>query len=232
MDQRSLEMTPNWPSLKALLRDLNNLQIQNQALSEQTWRSGSTIQQLTVQINQSNANLAEAAEVLNRTREGVDQQRVDLEDEREQHLVAKKSLDYEFSKHAETEKDLAHAKNIIESLMGLIDRFDLSSQKGDADVTFPGDLKLGSLLKENTDVKRDLEAKCAQLERNERMLEEKNITIRTMEEDRNNALENLEQKEMEVLDLKAELYQFCSDDEVEFGTAVLGKRKRVENESQ
>ena len=214
------------------MRDLSTLQVHNQTLNEQLWRNGAAVQHLTLQVNQANANLAQTDKNLHRVRALADQQRIALEDEKEQHRLVRKSLDYEFMKHAETEKDLEHAKNINDSFKTLTDKLDLSDANGDGIVTLPRDTSLGSLLKDNLDMKQDLESTRHQLGEYQRMLEGKNQALRDLEESNRKTAESLEQKNSEILHLKAELYHIGSDEEVETGIALLGKRKRVNNDGR
>ncbi len=87
-----------------LVRDISFLQDQHQHLSEKLWRSGHTVQQLNVQVNQVKTSLAQSNLTLRRAQEDLQQQRQHLQHEQREHEYAKKSLGHEFAVHAQTEK--------------------------------------------------------------------------------------------------------------------------------
>ena len=211
------------------------LQWQQHSLNWQLRRSSATVQQLTVQVNQANANLSMALAALEQVRQEVLHRRIDLDGEREQHAIAKKSLDYEFFKHAETENDLAHARHVNQSLTAVLDTIRPSREGEETDVPLES-LRIGSLVKEKLELQRALAAKGSQLEDCRRVVEIKERTLQGMEEDRNAKLENLEQQEREIKKLRAELYEFVSDDDESdndrkgVGDLCLGKRKRAADE--
>jgi len=224
-------MDPPWQSLTALVRDINFLQSQNVTLNEQLWQHGGTVQQLSLQIHQLSASLTQAEGALHRVQEELGHHQLEVANEKEQRAIAKKSLDHEFLKHEETEKNLAHARDTNRCFVTLVNKLNFSGSGQDRGTYLPEDFKIGSLLKENHDLKHDLTAKKAQLENNKRVLERKEQTIIDLENKNDATLQVLGLKDNEILSLKAELYEFDSEGETEVNTAVFGKRKRADDES-
>ena len=76
------------------MRDISNLHDQNHHLNEKLWRSGQTVQQLTVQVNQAKANLAQSSLTLRSAQEDLQRQGQHLQHEQRQHDDTKKSLEH------------------------------------------------------------------------------------------------------------------------------------------
>ena len=214
------------------MRDISNLQDQNQNLKERLWHSGQTIQQLTVQVNQVTANLAQSKLTLRRAQEDLQQQRQHLQHEQREHDYAKKSLAHEFSVHAQTEKSLASEREMNVKLITLCNQFDLRNVNT---VAVPEGLKLGSLLEENRELKKTTAEYQARIERDRYTIDSSEASIEMLKREKQDVLYALDEKEIELSkanDQLSELCRECSDDSedeegVQIETAILGKRKRL-----
>lgn len=214
------------------MRDISTLQDQHQHLNENLWRSGQTVQQLTVQVTQAKTNLAQSNLTLRRAQEELQQQRQYLQREQKEHDYAKKSLTHEFSVHAQTEKSLAFERDMNVKLVNLCNQFDLSNAKT---VAVPEGLKLGSLLEENRELKKAAVEYKARIEKDRHTIESSEASIQTLKREKQDALYALDEKELELSKANTELSEMCheySDDSeyeegIQIETTTLGKRKRL-----
>ena len=212
------------------MRDLNSLQNQNQTLSEKLWQSGVTAQQSNLKVNQLNVNIMQAEAALQQTRGEIGQLYLNLENEKTQQAVIKECLDCEILKHAETGGFLHHARDMNRCFVTLLDKIKFSGAAGTTGYLQLEDLQIGSLMKENLGLKRDLIETGTRLEKKERILVSKDEAIGDLEKKNGIMLKTLALKEREILAFKEELYQFCTDDECELDKVPLGKRKRGNDE--
>ena len=219
-----------------LVRDISFLQDQHQHLSEKLWRSGHTVQQLNVQVNQVKASLAQSNLTLRRAQEDLQQQRQHLQHEQREHEYAKKSLGHEFALHAQTEKSLASERDMNHKLISLCNQFDLTNVNADFGVVVPEGLKLGSILEENRALKRATEEYKTRIERDKYTIDSSEVVIEMLKREKQEVLYALEEKEGELSkandQLSALCQESCSDDSeddegVQIETAKLGKRRRL-----
>lgn len=231
-----MSVVRQWESLAALIRDISNLQEQHQHLNERLWRSGHTVQQLTVQVNQGKANLAQSNHTVRQTQEELQQQRQYFQREQKEHDYAKKSLAHEFSVHAQTEKSLASEREMNHKLISLCNQFDLTNANMGSGVAVPEGLKLGSILEENRALKRATGEYKARIEKDKHTIDSSEATIETLKREKQDMLDALDEKEIELStandQLSALCQECCSDDSedeegVQIETALLGKRKRL-----
>lgn len=218
------------------MRDISNLQDQHQHLNEKLWRSGHTVQQLTVQVNQVKTNLAQSNLTLRRAQENLQQQRQHLQHEQREHEYAKKSLVHEFSVHAQTEKSLASEREMNHKLINLCNQFDLTNAKMGSGVAVPEGLKLGSMLEENRALKRATGEYKARIERDKHTIDSSEASLEMLKREKQDVLYALDEKESELSKANDQLSELCqeccsddSEDEegVQIETATLGKRKRL-----
>ena len=208
-------MVRQWESLAALVRDISSLQDQNHHLKEKLYRSGQTVQQLTVQVNQAKANLAQH-----------------LQHEQREHNNTKKSLEHEICLHAQTERCLASEREINIQLINLYSQFDLTNTNT---VAVPDELKLGSLLEENRELKKATAEYKVRIEKDRYTIDSSEASIAMLKWEKEDTLYALDEKEIELAkanDQLSELCRECSDDSeneegVQIETATLGKRKRL-----
>ena len=208
-------MVRQWESLAALMRDISNLQDQNHHLNEKLCRSGQTVQQLTVQVNQIKANFAQH-----------------LQHEQREHDDTKKSLEHEICVHAQTQRCLASEREMNVKLIDLCNRFDLTNANT---VTIPDGFKLGSLLEENRELKKSTAEYKARIEKDRYTIDSSEASIAMLKREKQDMLYALDEKEIELAkanDQLSELCRECSDDSedeesVQIETATLGKRKRL-----
>ena len=215
------------------MRDISNLQDQHQQLNEKLWRSGRTVQQLTVQATQLKTSLAQSDRMVRQVQEELQLQRQSLQREQKEHDYAKKSLAHEFSVHAQTEKSLDSEREMSHKLISLCNQFDLTKASLASGVTVPEDLKLGSILEENSALKR------ATGEYKVRMEQEKHsneASIEMLKREKQDVLDALDEKSIELSQANDQLselcHQCCSDDSedeegVQIETAMVAKRKRL-----
>ena len=215
------------------MRDISNLQDQHQQLNEKLWRSGRTVQQLTVQATQLKTSLAQSDRMVRQVQEELQLQRQSLQREQKEHDYAKKSLAHEFSVHAQTEKSLDSEREMNHKLISLYNQFDLTKASLASGVTVPEDLKLGSILEENSALKR------ATGEYKVRMEQEKHsneASIEMLKREKQDVLDALDEKSIELSQANDQLselcHQCCSDDSedeegVQIETAMVAKRKRL-----
>ena len=197
------------------MRDISNLQNQNHHLNEKLCRSGHTVQQLTVQVNQIKANFAQH-----------------LQHEQREHDDTKKSLEHEICVHAQTQRCLASEREMNVKLIDLCDQFDLTNANT---VTIPDGFKLGSLLEENRELKKATAEYKARVEKDRYTIDSSEASIAMLKREKQDILYALDEKEIELAkanDQLSELCRECSDDSedeegVQIETATLGKRKRL-----
>ena len=214
------------------MRDISNLQDQNHHLNEKLWRSGQTVQQLTVQVKQVKANLAQSSLTLRSAQEDLQQQGQHLQYEQRQHDDTKKSLEHESCVHAQTERCLASEREMNVKLINLCNQFDLTNANT---VAVPDGLKLGSLLEENHELKTATAEYKARIEKDRYTIDSSEASIVMLKREKQDALYALDEKEIALSkanDQLSELCRECSDEsEDEEGThietATLGKRKRL-----
>lgn len=215
------------------MRDISVLQDQHQHLSEKLWRSGHTVQQLHVQVNQVKTSLAQSNLTLRRAQEDLQQQRQHLQHEQREHEYAKKSLGHEFAVHAQTEKSLVSEREMNHKLISLCNQFDLTNATAGS---VPEGLKLGSILKKNRALKRAIEEYKTRIERDKYTINSSEATIKMLKREKQEVLDALDEKESELSkanDQLSKLYQKCRSDDsedeegVQIKTATLGKRKRL-----
>lgn len=218
------------------MRDISNLQDQDQHLNEKLWRNGHTIQQLTVQVNQAKTNLAQSNLTLRRAQDDLQQQRQHLHHEQREHDYAKKSLAHEFALHAQTEKSLASEREMNHKLISLCNQFDLKGANVGSGVIVPEGLKLGSLLEENRALKRATGDYKARIERDKNTIDSSDASIQMLKREKQDVLYALDEKEIELSKANDQLSELCkeccgddSEDEegVQIETATIGKRKRL-----
>lgn len=208
-------MVRQWDSLAALMRDISNLQDQNHHLNEKLCRSGKTVQQLTVQVNQIKANFAQH-----------------LQHEQREHDDTKKSLEHEICVHAQTQRCLASEREMNVKLIELCNQFD---QTNTNTVAVPDGFKLGSLLEENRELKKATAEYKARIEKDRYTIDSNEALIAMLKREKQDMLDALDEKEIELAkanDQLSELCRECSDDSedeegVQIETATLGKRKRL-----
>ena len=216
----SFDDSSNLPlqSLAALMRDIQGLQNQNQTLSEQLWQSGSTVQNLSLQINQLNARAVQSEGAINQARNKINQLLLALDNEKTQRIAAKQCLE-------SASRDYAHERDMTRFFVSLINRLEISGSGENLRVLLPEGFQIDSLLKGNMEMKQDLVAK-------ERQLADSTRTIQDLRSE-NQAISNtLASQEREISTLEADLRKLYSDDGSEDGedTSFLGKRKRCKEE--
>ena len=197
------------------MRDISNLQDQNHHLNEKLCRSGKTVQQLTVQVNQIKANFAQH-----------------LQHEQREHDDTKKSLEHEICVHAQTQRCLASEREMNVKLIELCNQFD---QTNTNTVAVPDGFKLGSLLEENRELKKATAEYKARIEKDRYTIDSNEALIAMLKREKQDMLDALDEKEIELAkanDQLSELCRECSDDSedeegVQIETATLGKRKRL-----
>ena len=197
------------------MRDISNLQDQNHHLNEKLCRSGQTVQQLTVQVNQIKANFAQH-----------------LQHEQREHDDTKKSLEHEICVHAQTQRCLASEREMNVKLIDLCNQFDLTNANT---VAVPDGFKLGSLLEENRELKKATAEYKARIEKDRYTIDSSEASIVMLKREKQDALYALDEKEIELAkanDQLSALCRECSDDSedeesVQIETATLGKRKRL-----
>lgn len=189
-------MVPRWPSLKALIRDLGALQNQNHTLGERLRESNS-------QVNTAQAMLAQAQDELYRARQELQQR----DDRREACNIAQKSLEYEFKKGNEADRELEHSKRINRSLIALIDQLRVTPDHSSNRFDLPLNRGIGSLLQQSEDMKRTIAVQAGQLRDGKAAFDRLDNNCRMMMESRGATVNSLEERDNEIMSLKAELYQ-------------------------
>ena len=211
-----------WPSLQKVKVDFQGLQAQLTGLTQQLWRNNTAYQQLQQQWQQSRlretetgSKLAEAKEALQEQEKSFAVQTLELE-------VTKDSLNHEFRLQAGSEETIALQRDTIQKLVTCLNKLvspdDLTIQYG---ILLPDEFGLGTMLKENQDLKY-LRGSF------EQQLQLKELDILRLQQEKQEAEAKHQRDESEIGALRQELLQYCSEEEVEFGTAVLGKRRRTE----
>ena len=215
------------------MRDISNLQDQHQQLSERLWRSGRTVQQLTVQATQLKTSLAQSDRMVRQVQEELQLQRQSLQREQKEHDYAKKSLAHEFSVHAQTEKSLDFEREMNHKLISWCNQFDLTKASLASGVSIPEDLKLGSMLEENSALKRATGEYKVRMEKEKHSNE---TSIEMLKREKQDVLDALDKKSIELSQANDQLselcHQCCSDDSedeegVQIETAMVAKRKRL-----
>ena len=197
------------------MRDISNLQDQNYHLNEKLYRSGKTVQQLTVQVNQIKANFAQH-----------------LQHEQREHDDTKKSLEHEICVHAQTQRCLASEREINVKLIELCNQFD---QTNTNTVAIPDGFKLGSLLEENRELKKATAEYKTRIEKNRYTIDSSETSVAMLKREKQDILDTLNKKEIELVKANNQLSELCrecsdnNEDEEGFQikTATLGKRKRL-----
>ena len=140
-----------------------------------------------------------------------------LDNEKEQRIAAKHSLEYTSRRHEETQRNYDHARDMNRCFVSLIDSLRFSGAGENLGVLLPKDFHIGSLLTENNDMKRRLAAI-------ENQLVDKDQIIKDLQS--------------ELSTLRIEFGEDYSEEESEGesegeGEAehILGKRKRCEEDS-
>ena len=214
-------------SLAALMRDIQGLQSQNQTLSEQLWQSGSTVHNLSLQVNQLNARAVQSEEAMHQARDKINQLLLALDTEKEQRIAAKQCLESTSLRDGEIERHYAHVRDMNRCFLSLIDRLKISRSGENLQVLLPEDVQIGSLLQEHNDMKHELVAKERQLADSKR----KDQEIQDLRRENEAILETLESQKREISTLEAELREVYSDEGSEDEeTCSLGKRKRCEED--
>lgn len=102
---------------------------------------------------------AQAQDELRRARQELEQ----CEDRREAYHIAQKSLEYEFKKGDEADRELGHCKRINMSLVALIDRLQVTRDHIGTRFDLPLNIGIGSILQQSEDMKRTIAVQAGQL---------------------------------------------------------------------
>ena len=171
--------------------------------------------------------------MVRQVQEELQLQRQSLQREQKEHDYAKKSLAHKFSVHAQTEKSLDSEREMNHKLISLYNQFDLTKASLASGVSVPKDLKLGSILEENSALKRATEEYKVRMEQEKHSNE---ASIEMLKREKQDVLDALDEKSIELSQANDQLselcHQCCSDDSedeegVQIETAMVAKRKRL-----
>ena len=205
------------------MREFQELLNQKQILNQQLWQSGSTVQDLMWQNDQLRHGLEQSEEARHQAQNEIRELLRNLDNEKEQRIAAKHSLEYASRRHEETERNYEHARDMNRCFVSLTDRLKFSAAGENIGVLLPRDFHIGSLLTENNDMKHRLAAIESQLADSKRTIEHKNQTIEDLQSD-------LSMLRTEFGELYSEESEGGSEGESE-REHILGKRKRCEEDS-
>ena len=210
--------------MTAIIHEFQDLLHQKQTLNQQLWQSGSKVHDLMWQNDQLRSGLERSEEARHQAQNEIQELLRILDNEKEQRIDAKHSLEYASSRHEEIQRNYDHARDMNRCFVSLIDSLGFSGAGENLGVLLPKDFHIGSLLTENNDMKRRLAAIESQLADSNRDIEYKDQTIKDLQS--------------ELLTLRAEFGEVYSEEKGEGesegesdGEHILGKRKRCEEDS-
>ena len=145
----------------------------------------------------------------------------------ERYELTDASLKYEFKCHKETEKSLAHERNVTKGLINLLNDFKLPETSKSNQV--------GVLFRETQDMRQRLYDTSHEIQTLHDTLESKENCIKTLKAEKDVAVAELEERikvlEQKIQDLKSDFLAFMSEGDdfsIETATATtIGKRKRA-----
>ena len=209
--------------------EFRGLQAQITSLSQHLWRNGLAYQQLHGQWQESCDRITQANAKLEETREALQALEVEKALQAQELSVTKDSLSYEFRLLGESEEKIQLQRDTIHKLVSVLNQLVspdvMTSHYG---VLLPDNFELGTILKSNEDLLCQEKASQHQTDILREQLNDKDAQITALQREQEELSLELQGKDSEVGALRQELSQYCNEEEIEFGTAVLGKRKRVQ----
>ncbi|KAL8673856.1 MAG: hypothetical protein Q9168_001721 [Polycauliona sp. 1 TL-2023] len=218
-----------WPSLLKVNVEFRGLQAQISSLSQHLWRNGLAYKQLHEQWEQSCIRITEANTKLEEARETL--QALEVEKAlREQELsVTKDSLSHEFRLLQGHEEDIRLQRDTVHKLVVVLNKLvspkELANYYG---VLLPDDFELGTILQTNEDLLYQHSATRQNTQDLMEQLDDKAEQISALQQELEDRSSALLDRDSEIGALRQELSQYCNEEDVEFGTAMLGKRKRMQ----
>ena len=196
-------------------------------INDQLWLNGLAYQQLALRFNQINQNLNVANASCSHLQNALNQRKEELAEIKERYELINASLKYEFKCHKETEKSLAHERNVTLGLINLLNDVKLPE--------FSKSNQVGVLFRETQDMRQRLYDTNHEIQTLHDTLESKENCIKTLEAEKNAEVAELEERikvlEQKIQDLKSDFLNFMSEgDDVSIETATattIGKRKRA-----
>ncbi|KAL8641814.1 MAG: hypothetical protein Q9228_001432 [Teloschistes exilis] len=217
-----------WPSYQKVQVEFQGLQAQITMWRQHAWRAGVANQQLQVHYQQSCARATEILSKLDETKQTLEDRDTQNALQSQELQITKASLDHEFKLLAESEDSLRQQRGVtltlVRVLNDLVEPEELSEQY---DLSLADDFKLGSFIRNTHGLEQHNLSLKESLTDLEGRLKDQENNIEQLQQDKKDVLQDLRKKESEVGALRQELSQYLSEEEVEFGTAVLGKRKRA-----
>lgn len=218
-----------WPTLLKVSVEFRGLQAQITSLSQHVWRNGLAYQQLHGQWQQNCLRVTEANARLDEAKEALQAQEIRHALQTQELSITKDSLSHEFRLLEDSEEKLKLQRNTIQKMVVILNKLvspdELTKRYG---VWLPDDLGLGTLLQTHHDLEHQGGVSRNKIEDLERQLQEKQIQISKLQQENEDTSSRLQNQESESAALRQELSQYCSDEDVEFGTAMLGKRQRLQ----
>ncbi|KAL8770677.1 MAG: hypothetical protein Q9209_003745 [Squamulea sp. 1 TL-2023] len=209
--------------------EFKGLQAQITSLSQHLWRNGLAYQQLHEQWQQSCRRASEANTKLGETRELMQAQEIRQTLQIQELGLTKDSLSHEFRLLEQNEEKIRLQSETIQKLVVTLNKLvspdEMTTYYG---VLLPDDFGLGTMLKTNQDLQHQASASQHRIEDLERRIQDKEVYISGLQREQEKTFSELQSKDSEIGALRQELSQYCNEGEVEFGTAVLGKRKRLQ----
>ncbi|KAL8642305.1 MAG: hypothetical protein Q9228_000983 [Teloschistes exilis] len=208
--------------------EFQGLQAQITMWRQHVWRAGVANQQLQVHYQQSCARATAILSKLDDTKKTLEDRETQNALQSQELQITKASLEHEFKLLAQSEDSLRQQRAVTLTLVRVLDDLvetdELSEQY---DLSLPDDFKLGSFIRNTLGLEQRHQALKESLTDLEGRLKDQENDIEQLQQDKKEAIQDLQKKESEIGALRQELSQYLSEEEVEFGTAVLGKRKRA-----
>ncbi len=209
--------------------EFRGLQAQITSPNQHLWRNGLAYQQLHEQWQRSCVRVTEANAKLEETKEALQANEIDKALQAQELSVTKDSLSHEFRLLQQSEEKIklqcTTIHNLVVALNTLVSPKDFANHYG---VLLPGNFELGTVLKTNEDLLCQKSADQDKIEDLQRRLDEKDDQISTLQREQEDTSLELQSRDSEIGALRQKLSQYCNEGEVEFGTAMLGKRRRVQ----
>ena len=185
------------------------------------WLNGLAYQQLALRFGQVNQSLNVANATCTHLQNELIALKEELVDVKQQCAIADASLKHEFGCHKETEKSLAHERDVNRGLVKLIN--DVELPESSKTNLLPENFQLGVLFRENQDMRARLYDSNHQMEGLKHALKSKQDRIKAVEEEMKSVVEELEEQNR---DLRSEFMSYMAEgDDISIETATTGKRK-------
>ena len=196
-------------------------------INDQLWLNGLAYQQLALRFNQINQSLNVANASCTQLQNTLNQRKAELAELTKRYDLIDASLKYEFKHHKETEKSLAHERNVTKGLIDLLN-----------DVKLPETCKsnqIGILFRETQDMHQKLYDTNHEIQTLHDTLEDKENCIKTLEAEKDAVMTELEERikilEQKIQGLKSDFLNYMLEEDdfsIEIATATtIGKRKRA-----